>query len=45
MIIILIINEKLDAMTRGLLNNQKNNLKLLEQINEIKGLIVDLMQS
>lgn len=44
-LIIPVINEKLDAMTRGLLNNQKNNLKLLEQINEIKGLIVDLMQS
>ena len=44
-VIIPVINEKLDAMTRGLLNNQKNNLKLLAQINEIKGLIVDLMQS
>lgn len=44
-VMVSLINEKLDAMTRGLLNNQKNNLKLLAQINEIKGLIVDLMQS
>lgn len=39
------INEKLDAMTRGMLLNQRNNLQLLAQINEIKGMIVDLMQA
>lgn len=44
-VIIPTINEKLEAMTRGTLQNQKNNLQLLAQINEIKGMIVDLMQS
>lgn len=39
------INQKLDAMTRAMLIDHKNNLKLLEQVNEIKGLIVDLLQS
>lgn len=40
-----LINTKLDEMTRATLSNQINNLKLLEQVNEIKGLIIDLMQS
>lgn len=40
-----VINEKLDALTRETLNNQMNNLKILAQVNEIKGLIVDLMSS
>lgn len=40
-----IINEKLDALTRETLTNQMNNLKILAQVNEIKGLIVDLMSS
>lgn len=44
-VIIPTINQKLDALTRGMLLNQKNNLMLLAQINEIKGLIVDLMQA
>ncbi len=40
-----VINEKLDNMVRGLLFNQADNLKILQQVNEIKGLIVDLMSS
>lgn len=40
-----VINEKLDALTRETLSNQMNNLKILSQVNEIKGLIVDLMSS
>ena len=39
------INEKLDALARETLSTQMNNLKLLAQVNEIKGLIVDLMSS
>ena len=40
-----IINQKLDALARETLSIQSNNLKLLAQVNEIKGLIVDLMSS
>lgn len=40
-----IINEKLDALTRATLEGQMDNLKILAQVNEIKGLIVDLMSS
>ena len=40
-----VINEKLDALTRETLSNQMNNLKILAQVNEIKGLIVDLMSA
>lgn len=40
-----IINEKLDALTRATLEGQMNNLKILAQVDEIKGLIVDLMSS
>ena len=40
-----VINEKLDALARETLSNQSNNLKLLVQVNEIKGLIVDLMSA
>ena len=40
-----IINKKLDELARETLSNQSNNLKILEQVNEIKGLIVDLMSS
>ena len=40
-----IINEKLDALARETLSSQMNNLKILAQVNEIKGLIVDLMSS
>ncbi len=40
-----IINQKLDALARETLSNQSDNLKILAQVNEIKGLIVDLMSS
>lgn len=40
-----VINQKLDALARETLSNQADNLKLLAQVNEIKGLIVDLMSS
>jgi len=40
-----IINQKLDALARETLSNQADNLKILAQVNEIKGLIVDLMSS
>ena len=40
-----VINEKLDALARETLSNQADNLKILAQVNEIKGLIVDLMSS
>lgn len=40
-----VINEKLDALTRETLSNQFDNLKILAQVNEIKGLVVDLMSS
>lgn len=39
------INTNLDNLTRGMIFNQRDNLKLLAQIDEIKGLIVDLMQA
>ncbi len=40
-----VINEKLDALTRETLSNQMENLRILDKVNEIKGLIVDLMSS
>jgi len=40
-----VINEKLDALTRATLEGQMNNLKILAQVDEIKGLIIDLMSS
>ncbi|MCH5292202.1 MAG: YaaR family protein [Treponema sp.] len=40
-----IINAKLDEFTRATLENQIDNLKILAQANEIKGLIIDLMSS
>ena len=40
-----IINKKLDALARETLSNQASNLKILAQVDEIKGLIVDLMSS
>ena len=43
-VIIQTINQKLDSMVRDTLTQQTNNLKILQQANEIKGLIVDLMQ-
>lgn len=40
-----IINEKLDALTRATLEAQLNNIRILAQVDEIKGLIIDLMSS
>ncbi len=40
-----VINKKLDALARETLSAQANNLKILAQVNEIKGLIVDLLSS
>ena len=40
-----IINQKLDALARETLSAQSDNLKILAQVNEIKGLIVDLMSA
>jgi uncharacterized protein YaaR (DUF327 family) len=40
-----VINEKLDEMTKDVLFRQAGNLKILKQIEEIKGLIVDLMSN
>lgn len=40
-----VINQKLDEMTKDVLYCQANNLKILKQIDEIKGLIIDLMSS
>lgn len=42
-----IINQKLDAMMRETLHTQSNqgNFKILQQADEIKGLIVDLLSS
>ena len=42
---ITVINEKLDALTRATLEGNMNNLKILAQVDEIKGLIIDLMSS
>lgn len=43
--IVLTINESLDQLARGMLIGQRDNLKLLAQVNQIRGLIVDLMQA
>lgn len=40
-----VINEKLDLLAQSMLEAQRNNLKILEQVDEIKGLIVDLISS
>ena len=40
-----VINKKLDALARETLSAQSDNLKILAQVNEIKGLIVDLLSS
>ncbi|MCQ2576219.1 MAG: YaaR family protein [Treponema sp.] len=42
-----VINQKLDALTREMLTTKVNKeaLKILDSVNEIKGLIVDLLQS
>ncbi len=38
-----VIDEKLEQMAAGILSNQKSQLGLLEKIEEINGLLVDLM--
>ncbi|MCF0241799.1 MAG: DUF327 family protein [Treponema sp.] len=40
-----VINEKLDQITRDMLQTQSDNLKILNNINELKGLVVDLLHS
>ncbi|MGN0729822.1 YaaR family protein [Treponema sp.] len=42
---IVAINEKLDEMARWLLNSHRETLGMLSRINEISGLLVDLMAS
>lgn len=44
-VIIQTINTKLDEMVRETLRMQAQNLQILDKVNEIKGLIVDLMQA
>lgn len=39
-----LINEKLDNLARDMLSTQMNNLKILAQVNEIKGLVIDLVR-
>ncbi len=36
------INDKLDNMTQGLLDDQSENINLLSQVDDIKGMLVDL---
>lgn len=43
--VIVTLNNSLDHLVKGMLVGQKNNIKLLQQVNQIKGLIVDLMQA
>ncbi|MGL4982758.1 MAG: YaaR family protein [Treponemataceae bacterium] len=38
-----IINEKLDSLATGVLYNQQDQLKLLEKIDEIRGLLINLI--
>lgn len=42
--IIRVINEKLERLASGVLQNQLNQLKILEKIEEINGLIVNLLK-
>ena len=39
------INKKLDELTRSMLYNQRDNIKILANANEIKGLIIDFLAS
>lgn len=36
------INEELDALTNDVLNNEKDNIKILQRIEDIRGLVLDL---
>lgn len=38
-----VINQKLDEITRDVLKRQSDNLKILSNINEVKGLVVDIL--
>jgi len=38
-----IINEKLDALTREMMSMQRDNIRILAQVEDIKGLIVDIL--
>lgn len=38
------INQKLDDLARETLSTQMDNLKILAQVNEIKGLVIDLLR-
>lgn len=38
-----VIDEKLDELTREMLSQQADNIKILATINELKGLIIDLL--
>lgn len=38
-----VINEKLDELTREMLSLQADNIKILAQVEDIKGLIIDLI--
>jgi uncharacterized protein YaaR (DUF327 family) len=42
--IIRIIDSKLEGMAAAILRGQKNQLEILEKLDEIKGLLVDLME-
>ena len=42
--IIRVIDQKLDKLASGILQNQKSQLEMLEAVNEIYGLLVDLTQ-
>lgn len=37
------INEELDQLTQDVLNEQKDNLKILQRVDNIKGLILDMV--
>ncbi|MCQ2596952.1 MAG: YaaR family protein [Treponema sp.] len=38
-----VINQKLDEITRDVLKRQSDNLKILSNIDEVKGLVVDIL--
>lgn len=37
------VNAKLDEMARGMLEDQKDNLRILKDIEEIRGMLVDML--
>ncbi|MBI9103342.1 MAG: YaaR family protein [Spirochaetales bacterium] len=42
--IIKVIDQKLEKLAAGIMQNQKSQLEMLEAVNEIHGLLVDLLQ-